>query len=93
MSINSNLVVGDFRLIITLGESLELEKFLSQLKKWISWIHLQLEILLVESSWLHIFWVSVIFQVDLGKVHIFWEGHKSLQNIQLTFVLFSASQK
>ena len=28
-----------------------------------------------------------------GKVHIFWEGNKILQNLHLTFVLFSASQK
>ena len=27
------------------------------------------------------------------KVHIFWEGHKILRNIHLTFVLCSASQK
>ena len=27
------------------------------------------------------------------EVHIFWEGHKILQNPQLTFVLGSASQK
>ena len=27
------------------------------------------------------------------KVHIFWEGHKILQNLHLTFVLCSASQK
>ena len=27
------------------------------------------------------------------KVHIFWEGHKSLRNLYLTFVLYSASQK
>ena len=27
------------------------------------------------------------------KVHIFWEGHKVLWNIHLTFVLCSASQK
>ena len=29
----------------------------------------------------------------VGKVHIFWEGHKILWNIHLTFVLCSASQK
>ena len=29
----------------------------------------------------------------IGKVHIFWEGHKILQNLHLTFVLCSASQK
>ena len=28
-----------------------------------------------------------------GKVHIFWEGHKILRNLHLTFVLCSASQK
>ena len=27
------------------------------------------------------------------KVHLFWEGHKILQNLHLTFVLCSASQK
>ena len=27
------------------------------------------------------------------KVHIFWEGHKILQNLHHTFVLCSASQK
>ena len=27
------------------------------------------------------------------KVHIFWEGHKILRNLHLTFVLCSASQK
>ena len=27
------------------------------------------------------------------KVHIFWEGHKILQNLYLTFGLCSASQK
>ena len=27
------------------------------------------------------------------KVHIFWEGHKISQNLPLTFVLWSASQK
>ena len=27
------------------------------------------------------------------KVHIVWEGHKNLRNHQLTFVLWSASQK
>ena len=27
------------------------------------------------------------------KVHIFWEGHKILQNLHLTFVLCSTSQK
>ena len=27
------------------------------------------------------------------KVHIFWEGHKILQNLHLTFVLCSASPK
>ena len=30
---------------------------------------------------------------QLGKVHIFWEGHKMLRNLHLTFVLCSASQK
>ena len=29
----------------------------------------------------------------LYKVHIFWEGHKILPNIHLTFVECSASQK
>ena len=33
------------------------------------------------------------FSSSLGKVHIFWEGHKILQNLHLTFVLCSASQK
>ena len=28
----------------------------------------------------------------LCKVHIFWEGHKILRNLHLTFVLCSASQ-
>ena len=28
-----------------------------------------------------------------NKVHIFWEGHKILRNLHLTFVLCSASQK
>ena len=28
-----------------------------------------------------------------SKVHIFWEGHKILRNLQLIFVLCSASQK
>ena len=27
------------------------------------------------------------------KVHIFWEGHKILRNLHLTFVLCSANQK
>ena len=27
------------------------------------------------------------------KVHIFWEDHKILQNLHLTFVLCSVSQK
>ena len=27
------------------------------------------------------------------KVHIFWEGHKILRNLHLTYVLCSASQK
>ena len=31
--------------------------------------------------------------MQLGKVHIFWEGHKILQNLPLTFVLCCASQK
>ena len=31
--------------------------------------------------------------VNSGKVHIFWEGHKILRNLHLTFVLCSASQK
>ena len=36
------------------------------------------------------------FEATLGtsiKVHIFWEGHKILQNLHLTFVICSASQK
>ena len=28
-----------------------------------------------------------------GKVHIFWEGHKILQNLHLTFVLCSACRR
>ena len=35
-------------------------------------------------------YVSNFFGV---KVHIFWEGHKILRNLHLTFVLCSASQK
>ena len=31
--------------------------------------------------------------VHFLKVHIFWEGHKILRNLHLTFVLCSASQK
>ena len=30
---------------------------------------------------------------NLCKVHIFWEDHKILRNLHLTFVLCSASQK
>ena len=30
---------------------------------------------------------------ECSKVHIFWEGHKILWNLHLTFVLCSASQK
>ena len=30
---------------------------------------------------------------NVYKVHIFWEGHKILRNLHLTFVLCSASQK
>ena len=33
---------------------------------------------------------SWIFLHELDKVHIFWEGHKILQNLHLTFVLCSA---
>ena len=33
------------------------------------------------------------FRPILGKVHIFWEGHKLLRNLHLTFVLCRASQK
>ena len=33
------------------------------------------------------------YEVVEIKVHIFWEGHKILRNLYLTFVLFSASQK
>ena len=28
-----------------------------------------------------------------NKVHIFWEGHKILRNLHITFVLCSANQK
>ena len=31
--------------------------------------------------------------LQVSKVHIFWEGHKILQNLHFTFVLCSASQK
>ena len=31
--------------------------------------------------------------VQSSKVHIFWEDHKILRNLLLTFVLCSASQK
>ena len=31
--------------------------------------------------------------VSLYKVHMFWEGHKILRNLNLTFVLCSANQK
>ena len=34
-----------------------------------------------------------IFRSFFYKVHIFWEGHKILRNLHLTFVLWSASQK
>ena len=34
-----------------------------------------------------------ILVFGLFKVHISWEGHKILQNLHLTFVLCSASQK
>ena len=40
---------------------------------------------------------SKLKEHDLGiyilKVHLFWEGHKILRNLHLTFVLCSASQK
>ena len=35
----------------------------------------------------------VAFSDLKGKVHAFWEGLKILQNLHLTFVLCSASQK
>ena len=45
----------------------------------------------------NIFWgfwgIWGIFRTHFGKVHIFWEGHKILQNLYLTFVLCSAIQK
>ena len=34
-----------------------------------------------------------IHKVRISKVHIFWEGHKILWNLRLTFFLSSASQK
>ena len=35
-------------------------------------------------------WENVLRNLD--KVHIFWEGHKILRNLQISFVLCSASQ-
>ena len=37
--------------------------------------------------------LSFFYLLHCVKVHIFWEGHKILQNLPLTFVLSSASQK
>ena len=34
-----------------------------------------------------------LFYVTFFEVYIFWEGHKILRNLHLTFVLCSASQK
>ena len=36
---------------------------------------------------------NTLFIIKGHKIHIFWEGHKILWNIHLTFVLSSASQK
>ena len=36
---------------------------------------------------------AILKKVKNFKVHIFWEGHKILRNLHLTFVLCSASQK
>ena len=44
----------------------------------------------------HLSWIGGlpdIFKKRVIKVHIFWEGNKILQNLHLTFVLCSASQK
>ena len=38
-------------------------------------------------------WQSKGWHCDIGKVHIFWEGHKILRNFHITFVLCSASPK
>ena len=49
---------------------------------------------IIVCSWfnlnLHVSFQNNLYEV---KVHIFWEGHKILWNIHLTFVLCSASQK
>ena len=37
-------------------------------------------------------WVGMV-KIDVGQVHTFWEDHKILQNLHVTFVLCSASQK
>ena len=37
--------------------------------------------------------ISTHLVLQQYKVHIFWEGHKFLRNIHLTFVLCSANQK
>ena len=36
---------------------------------------------------------TIIIHKKSRHVHIFWEGHKILQNLHLTFVLCNASQK
>ena len=41
----------------------------------------------------HVLWIHETHDSIHIKVHIFWEGHKILQDLHLTFVLCSASQK
>ena len=48
--------------------------------------------MLIKEFWQH-FWICFSSSVTNSKVHLFWEGHKILQNLHLTFVLCSASQK
>ena len=38
-------------------------------------------------------WNGTYFDNTTGKVHIFWEGHKILQNIHLTFDWHYIGQK
>ena len=44
----------------------------------------------LEKNWRE-FWIA--WNIGTVKVHIFWEGHKILRNLHLTFALRSASQK
>ena len=46
-----------------------------------------------ELSWMNQRWHFHEKICCWGKVHIFWEGHKILRNLHLTFVLCSASPK